>query len=281
MCCCWRCAGARLERGGCQDGEDQGTLRTSRTRETKHAGPGGGFITNAPFNSDHPIGPDGPARPSLLIFDVNETLSDMAPLSVRFEDVGAPEHLAKLWFAELLRDGFALTTSGDIESFSTIGAEALRVRLGSHSLDRPLEEAVNHVMQGFSELAVHPDVAEGVPALSALGIRLVTLSNGSATVADTLLRGAGVRNRFERLLTVDDAGLWKPALRAYAYALEECGVEPKDAMLVAVHPWDIDGASRAGLATAWIDRASGRYPSYFAAPDVEAASLVELAAALR
>ncbi len=237
-------------------------------------------MTDETFSSEHPISPDGPRRPSLLIFDVNETLSDMTPLSARFEVVGAPGHLAKLWFAELLRDGFALTTSGDIESFATLGAEALRVRLGGQPLDRPLEEAVNYVMQGFSELAVHPDVVEGVRALSDLGIRLVTLSNGSATVADTLLQGAGVRDRFERLLTVEDAGVWKPALGAYAYALEECEVEPMDAMLVAVHPWDIDGARRAGLATAWIDRVGSRYPSYFAAPDVEAASLVELADAL-
>ena len=238
-------------------------------------------MTDAPPSSDHPVSPDGPRRPSLLIFDVNETLSDMAPMAGRFQDVGAPPHLAQLWFAELLRDGFALTASGNIESFATLSAEALRVRLDGQPLDRPLEEAVDHVMQGFSELAVHPDVVEGVRALSDLGIRLVTLSNGAATVADALLRGAGVRDRFERLLTVEDAGVWKPALRAYAYALEECGVDPMDAMLVAVHPWDIDGARRASLATAWIDRAGGRYPSYFAAADVKAASLVELADTLR
>lgn len=238
-------------------------------------------MTDAPLSSDHPVSPDGPRRPRLLVFDVNETLSDMAPLSARFEDVGAPTHLAKLWFAELLRDGFALTASGDIESFATLGAEALRVRLRGQPLDRPLDAAVDHVMQGFSELAVHPDVVAGVRALGDLGIRLVTLSNGSTGVADALLRGASVRDRFERLLTVEDAGVWKPALRAYSYALEECGVDPEDAMLVAVHPWDIDGASRAGLATAWINRSDGRYPSYFAAPDVRAASLAELADALR
>ena len=39
-------------------------------------------MTEAPSSSDHPISPDGPRRPSLLIFDVNETLSDMAPRSI-------------------------------------------------------------------------------------------------------------------------------------------------------------------------------------------------------
>lgn len=61
----------------------------------------------------------------------------------------------------------------------------------------------------------------------------------------------GIWDDFDRLLTVEDAGIWKPAPAAYAYALEQCGVDPMDAMLVSVHPWDIDGASRAGLATAW------------------------------
>ena len=34
-------------------------------------------------------------RPQLLIFDVNETLSDLAPMAARFADVGAPAELAK------------------------------------------------------------------------------------------------------------------------------------------------------------------------------------------
>lgn len=60
-------------------------------------------------SADHPVSPGGPRRPTLLVFDVNETLSDMSPMGQRFEDVGAPAHLAKTWFAVLLRDGFALT----------------------------------------------------------------------------------------------------------------------------------------------------------------------------
>ena len=229
---------------------------------------------------DHPISPDGPRRPLLLVFDVNETLSDMSPLSSRFRDVGAPAHLAGLWFAEVLRDGFALAAAGSMETFAKLGAEALRVRLEGLDLQRPIDEAVEHVMGGFSELDVHPDVPGGVRALSDLDIRLVTLSNGSAGVADRLLTGTGLRDQFERLLSVEEAGAWKPAADSYAYALRECGVAPVDAMLVAVHPWDVDGAARAGLATAWINRSGGSYPSYFTAPDLTVTSLEDLADAL-
>ncbi len=232
-------------------------------------------------SADRPVSPDGPRRPAVLVFDVNETLSDMSPMAQRFADVGAPAYLAKTWFAGLLRDGFALTAVHASAPFAAIAAEALRTCLHGVGLDRSTDAAVRHIMDGFSGLGVHPDVPDGVRALADLGIRLVTLSNGSATVAQGLLDRAGIRDRFEALLSVEDAGLWKPATDAYAYALESCGVDPMDAMLVAVHPWDIDGAARAGLATAWINRSDGPYPDYFTAPDLRPRSLTELADQLR
>lgn len=136
-------------------------------------------------------------------------------------------------------------------------------------------------MAGFTALEVHPDVPDGVRALGDLGIRLVTLSNGAASVAEALLEGAGVRQHFEKLLSVEDAGIWKPARGAYAYAMEQCGIEPVDAMLVAVHPWDIDGAARAGLRTAYVNRSGTPYPDYFEQPELRPGSLTELAELLR
>lgn len=230
---------------------------------------------------DHPVSPDGPRRPQLLVFDVNETLSDMAPIAARFEAVGANADLARAWFAGLLRDGFALTVAGENPSFSRLGAEGLRTVLTRISLNRPVERAVEHIMAGFSGLVVHPDVPSGVRALAELGIRLVTLSNGPATIARRLLADAGLDHAFESFLSVEQAGIWKPAPGAYTYALDACAVDPLDAMLVASHPWDTDGASRAGLATAWINRTGGRYPDYFRPPDLEAASLPQLAEQLR
>ncbi|GAC1569281.1 MAG: haloacid dehalogenase type II [Pseudarthrobacter sp.] len=219
-------------------------------------------------------------KPSLIVFDVNETLSDMSPMGQRFVDVGAPALVAKLWFATLLRDGFALTAAGDNGSFAGIGSEALRGLFTGMDLNRDSEAAVEHVMAGFSGLGLHPDVVDGVKALHAGGYRLATLTNGSTQVAEKLFTDAGVRDIFELLLSVEAAPAWKPGRQSYEYAASACGTDPEEMLLVAVHPWDIHGASRAGLTTAWINRTGGPYPDYFQAPDHTVSALADLVPAL-
>ncbi|HEY1155934.1 MAG TPA: haloacid dehalogenase type II [Arthrobacter sp.] len=219
-------------------------------------------------------------KPSVIVFDVNETLSDMSPMGQRFIDVGAPAHLAKLWFATLLRDGFALTAAGDNGTFAEVGAEAMRGLFTGMELNQDVDSAVQHVMTGFSGLGLHPDVVDGVKALRAAGHRLVTLTNGSTWLAEKLFTEAGIRDNFDQLLTVEDAAVWKPGKASYEYAASVCGTGPGQMLLVAVHPWDIHGASRAGLATAWINRTGGLYPGYFQAPDHTVTALPDLLPAL-
>jgi 2-haloacid dehalogenase len=144
-------------------------------------------------------------RPTLLVFDVNETLSDMAPLRQRFADVGAPTHLASTWFASLLRDGFALTVAGLNPPFAGLATEGLHLSLGGLELDRTVDQAVAYIMDRFAELNVHPDVPDGLSALAELGIRMVTLSNGSASIAQHLLSSASLDGHFERFLSVEGA----------------------------------------------------------------------------
>ena len=61
-------------------------------------------------------------RPSVIVFDVNETLSDLSALGARFIEVGAAGSAARLWFASVLRDGFALGKGGD--PHGTLAGEA-------------------------------------------------------------------------------------------------------------------------------------------------------------
>lgn len=212
----------------------------------------------------------------LVVLDVNETLSDMAPLAARFEQVGAPAHLAQTWFTAVLRDAFGLAAAGTSAPFADVARGVLTTVLAGAGVDDPAA-GVDHVMAGFAALELHPDVPDGLRALQDAGLRLVTLTNGSRSNSEAMFSRTGVRHRFEQLLSVEDAGVWKPAPASYRYALDTCGVPAEQALMVAVHPWDLDGASRVGMRTAWLDRSGGPYPAHLTPPDRTATSLVDLA----
>ena len=197
----------------------------------------------------------GTAHPTLIVLDVNETLSDMSPLASAFEEVGAPRAAAPLWFATTLRDGFALGMAGQNAPFLDLAKDVLRTVLAPYVADEQQRDAaVESVLGAFGALDTHPDVPDALRDLREAGIRLVTLSNGSARVAESLLGRAGLTDTVEQMLSVEDAPAWKPDPRAYGYALHRTGVAAERAMLVATHPWDVDGAARAGLRTAWVNR---------------------------
>ena len=217
----------------------------------------------------------------VVVFDVNETLSDMTPLRKRFTAAGAPGTLLETWFAGTLRDGFALAAAGSAASFPLVAAGAMRSVLALEpQLSQPIDDIVASVLAGFQELVLHPDVADGMRLLADAGVRLVTLTNGSAALAAKLFDAAGIAELVERRLSVDDAGRWKPHPQSYAYAAQQCGVPLEAMCMVAVHPWDTEGAKRAGMHSAWLNRSGLPYPEAFLAPDVTGPDLSSLATAV-
>ena len=216
-----------------------------------------------------------------VVLDVNETLSDLGALAPTLREVGAPEGLLATWFAATLRDGFALTLHGEPAPFAEV-ARAVLVGLLSQQpgLVGDADEAAGTVLDAFRRLPVHPDVPDGLRALADAGLEVVTLSNGTTAVARTLLESAGVRDRVSRVLSVEDAGVWKPGRAAYAHAEAATGRSGADLLLVAVHPWDLDGAARAGWRTAHLDRTGTPWPSVFRPPTHRIRTLAELATVL-
>ena len=220
-------------------------------------------------------------RPEVVVFDVNETLSDMEPMRATFAAIGAPPDLLDTWFASTLRDGFALTAAGATASFPDVAGDVLRTLLhGRSGLTTDVDDAISQVLGGMSALDVHPDVPEGMRILHAAGVRLVTLTNGSAAIAAKLFDKVGVADLVERRMSVDEPGRWKPAPEAYRYAGGQCGVAMEAMAMVAVHPWDLDGAKRTGMLTGFVNRLGRPYPSVFSPPDVTGADLPAVATGL-
>ena len=215
--------------------------------------------------------------PRTVILDVNETLSDTAALAGVLAGIGAGGVAPSAWLAATLRDGFALSLTTGARPFAAVARQALTVLLSTETdLTGSVDDGVERVMAAFAELPVHADVPDGLRALAAAGHRIVTLSNGSADYARSLLERAGVADSVDAFLSVDEVGVWKPHRYTYAHALARTGGDAADCTLVAVHPWDLHGARAAGLGTVHLDREGGAWPDAFTRPDLRIRALGDL-----
>lgn len=215
------------------------------------------------------------SRIEAIAFDVNETLFSLDRLRPAFADAGLDPGLVPLWFARVLRDGFALTAIGGYRSFADLAADTLR------GLDPDLDDDAAAAVTGtMRQLRPHPDVEPALRELHDAGVPVATLTNGNADTVGAMLDNAGLSGYVTHNLSVDAVRRWKPAAQPYHHAADTLGVEPQALVLVATHPWDCAGASAAGLSGAWVRRSARRWPGAFPRPRFAADDLVGLTATL-
>ncbi len=208
-------------------------------------------------------------RPTAVVFDVVETMFSLGPVNAALEEAGGGPRAGELFFARLLRDGFALAAAGGQRAFRDVAAGAVDFVIPDASSDQR-----ERVLGAFGHLPVQPDVEPALERLRSEGVRIAVLTNGGVGQTSSLLERAGLDRFMEQVLSVEGAGRWKPAPEPYRYAARSLGVAPDALGLVAVHGWDVHGARQAGLVTGWASRLEGDFPETFDPPDVSAPDLV-------
>lgn len=214
-----------------------------------------------------------------VVLDVNETLFGLDPLRDAFEETGLAAADVDLWFARVLRDGFAAAATGGLATFPELARHHVAVLL-DRTAATDVDAAGTRVVDAFEQVEAHPDVDRGLRTLAAGGLHLVAFTNGSAAVTRRFLTRAGLDDVVTTVHDATEAGIWKPAPAAYTWLCDEVGTPPAEAAMLAVHPWDVAGAMAAGMTGAWLDRDHRRWPAWLPSPDRSAGSLVELATGL-
>lgn len=214
-------------------------------------------------------------RPDVVAFDVIETLFSLESLRPRLQSAGLPGHMLETWFAQLLRDAFAIDSTGVYRPFRELATATLGRLLEAAALKSDTGH-VDSIIAGFVELDAHPDVAPAMQMLRDAGLRIVTLTNGSASVTAKLLERAGVRDFVEETISVDEVERWKPRREVYLHCAARVGIDPTRLALIAAHAWDIQGAGRAGLVTGYVARDGATFPAVMDPPHVIGSTLVEV-----
>jgi 2-haloacid dehalogenase len=210
------------------------------------------------------------------VFDVNETLLDLAGLDPHFERAFGDAGLRRAWFQQMIQSALVATVTGAYRPFGQIGLAALAMTAEQAGVELrdPDRDAI---AAGLRRLPAHPDVPGALERLGRAGLRLAALTNSTEEVARAQLEHAGIIGWFEQVLSADMVGRLKPAPEPYLLAAERLDVPVGKLRLVAAHAWDIAGATRAGCAAAFVARPGKVLDPLVEAPDVIGADLAEVA----
>lgn len=221
------------------------------------------------------------SKPKVIIFDVNETLLDLAPLKLSVgKALNGREDLLPLWFSTMLHYSLVETVTDNYRSFGEIGTAALMMVAEAQGLELGYDEAKAAVVTPLRSLPPHPDVVAGLSALKADGYRLVSLTNSSAAGVETQFKNADLTHFFEKRYTVDSTRKFKPHPDTYRFVLQDLGVEPDEALMVAAHAWDLAGAKSVGMRTAFVARPGKVLYPNAAKPDYVISDLSDLSGKL-
>jgi 2-haloacid dehalogenase len=140
------------------------------------------------------------------------------------------------------------------------------------------QEDVRRLVGEIEKLKPFPDVVAALERLRSSGYKLAILSNGDRDMLKAAAPHIGFP--FDHVISVDEAGYFKPHWKTYARAAEVIGEDRSSILFVANHAFDCIGAKSYGMRTAFIDRRRRPFGQTPHQPDLILADFSALAAAL-
>ncbi len=211
---------------------------------------------------------------TVIAFDVNETLLDLKGLDGIFERLFDSAAVRAQWFAQMLQLSFVGGLTGEYVDFTTAQHAAL-VMLAERTGGSLTSDQATEVIGQMNSLPPHPEVPDALRTLRTTPLKVVALTNSVASVAESQLGHAGIREYFDEVISADSVRRLKPAPEPYRAVAAAFEVHISAVRLVAAHSWDVAGALAAGCRAAFVARPGmvlspiGRQPD-IVGPDIAA-----------
>lgn len=199
------------------------------------------------------VEPQTSARPTLLLFDVYETLLDMENVERRVNGLLDSRRGYSFWFELMMQYCFADNFLGTHHSFRDIAKATLQMA-GQTLGETVTEGQAEEVVELMNHLPLLEDANHHLSLLYDNGYRMAALTNASKEIIDSRMERTGLVSFFELVMSGEEIKRYKPAKEVYEWAATRCGLRPDEIMVVSSHSWDVSGAANAGMQTAYLEQ---------------------------
>jgi 2-haloacid dehalogenase len=189
------------------------------------------------------------------VFDAYGTLFDVhSPVSRVGARLGpSAAEMSKLWRQKQLEYTWLRSLMREHADFWQVTCDALDYAMKVYGIaDTSLRE---ELLALYWRLEAYPDALLCLKNLAKQKLKLAILSNGTPTMLAEAAATADITKYLDKIISVEEVGIYKPDPRVYGLALERLQIGSRSAiMFVSANPWDAQAAANFGFQVVRINR---------------------------
>ena len=190
----------------------------------------------------------------ICVFDAYGTLYDFNSAVARHRDAIGPkaDALSEMWRTKQIQYTWLRNSMSAYAPFWQVTGEALDNCLATFGIaDKSVREKL---MGAYLALDPFPEVPAMLDKLKKAGKRLAILSNGNPEMLDPMVKASGLADKFEAVISVDSAKIFKVDPKTYDLVKKQTGVSSDKVCFLSSNCWDAHGAALYGFKTLWVNR---------------------------
>ncbi len=194
------------------------------------------------------------------VFDAYGTLFDVAgaariaaaePSAAAWS--GRWPQIAESWRRKQLEYTWLRACAGAHTDFWQVTCDGLDWALEAAGLDGDVALRA-HLLALYRTLPAYGEVPQTLAQLRAAGLPCAILSNGNPPMLAEAVASAGIGQHLAAVISVEDAGVFKPHPRVYALIERALVLPPHEVAFVSSNCWDACAAAGFGLTAVWVNR---------------------------
>jgi len=186
------------------------------------------------------------------LFDVDAAARQVAKQPGQSQLAAVWATLSKDWRAKQLEYTWLRAVGGRHIPFWQVTQDALDWAMENNGLfDNALRAKLLAV---YKECPAYSEVLPMLKALKEKNVNIAILSNGSPDMLVPAVRSSGIGQYLDDVLSVEDAGIFKPHSNVYDLVWDRFDVPQTEVLFASSNGWDAAGAAGYGFATVWVNR---------------------------
>ena len=210
-----------------------------------------------------------------IIFDAYGTLFDVNSAAEKCkEKLGDKwEGFANYWRTTQLEYTWLRSLMRRHKDFWQITEDSLDKSMNFYNIDNSMR---SELLNLYKVLSPFTEVRDTLKKLKQSNYKLAILSNGTPDLLNELVVSNQLKDIFDDIFSVEEAGIFKPDSKVYDLPIKKYNIEKNKVLFLSANTWDVSGAGNYGYNTVWVNRNNNIFDKLDFEPIKQISNLSEL-----